>query len=76
MNFAHSVMNSIVQSSIASTFYICASTFVACGISDMTTKRDLTSVGGFLTMGLIGIIIASVVNLFVMLLRILISKRS
>ena len=31
----------------------------------MTTKRDLTSLGGFLTMGLIGIIIASVVNLFV-----------
>jgi len=31
----------------------------------MTTKRDLTSVGGFMMMGLIGIIIASVVNIFV-----------
>jgi hypothetical protein len=31
----------------------------------MTTKRDLTSVGGFMTMGLIGIIIASVVNIFI-----------
>jgi hypothetical protein len=31
----------------------------------MTTQRDLTSVGGFMTMGLIGIIIASLVNLFI-----------
>jgi FtsH-binding integral membrane protein len=31
----------------------------------LTTKRDLTSLGGFLTMGLIGIIIASVINLFI-----------
>jgi hypothetical protein len=53
------------QSSIASTFFICAATFVACSIYGMTTKRDLTSLGGFMTMGLIGIIIASVVNLFV-----------
>ena len=30
-----------------------------------TTKRDLTKLGGFLFMGLIGIIIASVVNIFV-----------
>ena len=53
------------QSSITSTFFICAATFVACSIYGMTTKRDLTSMGGFLTMGLIGIIIASVVNMFV-----------
>jgi len=53
------------RSSIASTFFISAATFVACSIYGMTTKRDLTSLGGFLTMGLIGIIIASVVNLFV-----------
>jgi FtsH-binding integral membrane protein len=31
----------------------------------MTTKRDLTSFGGFLFMGLIGIIIATIVNLFI-----------
>ena len=31
----------------------------------MTTKRDLTSLGGFMAMGLIGIIIASVVNIFI-----------
>ncbi|MGB5749645.1 MAG: Bax inhibitor-1/YccA family protein [Desulfobacterales bacterium] len=51
-------------SSITSTFFICAATFVACSIYGWTTKRDLTSMGGFMTMGLIGIIIASVVNLF------------
>ena len=51
--------------SIASTFFICAGTFVACSVYGMVTKRDLTSVGGFMTMGLIGIIIASVVNMFI-----------
>jgi len=51
-------------SSITSTFFICAATFVACSIYGWTTKRDLTSMGGFMTMGLIGIIIASVVNMF------------
>ncbi len=52
-------------SSIASTFFICAGTFLACSIYGMMTKRDLTSMGGFLMMGLIGIIIASVVNMFI-----------
>ena len=52
-------------SSIASTFFVCAATFVACSIYGMVTKRDLTSIGGFLTMGLFGIIIASVVNMFI-----------
>ncbi|MDL1978843.1 MAG: Bax inhibitor-1/YccA family protein [Deltaproteobacteria bacterium] len=52
------------QASITSTFFICAATFVACSVFGMTTKRDLTSMGGFLMMGLIGIIIASVVNMF------------
>jgi hypothetical protein len=51
-------------SSITSTFFICSATFVACSIYGWTTKRDLTSMGGFLTMGLIGIIIASLVNMF------------
>jgi FtsH-binding integral membrane protein len=53
------------RSSIASTFFICAATFIACSIYGWITKRDLTSMGGFLMMGLIGIIIASVVNLFI-----------
>ncbi len=52
-------------SSITSTFFICAATFAAFSVYGMTTKRDLTSMGGFMTMGLIGIIIASVVNIFV-----------
>jgi FtsH-binding integral membrane protein len=51
--------------SIASTFFVCAGTFVGCSIYGMTTKRDLTSLGGFMMMGLIGIIIASVINLFI-----------
>ena len=51
-------------SSIASTFIICAATFLACSLYGWMTQRDLTSMGGFLTMGLIGIIIASVVNIF------------
>lgn len=53
------------RSSITSVFFICAATFVACSIYGMTTKRDLTSLGGFMVMGLIGIIIASLVNMFV-----------
>ena len=51
-------------SSIASTFIVCALTFAACSVYGMVTKRDLTSVGGFMMMGLIGIIIASLINLF------------
>ena len=53
------------RASIFSTFFICAGTFVACSIYGWTTKRDLTSLGGFLIMGLFGIIIASVVNMFI-----------
>ena len=53
------------QSSIVSTFFICSATFVTCSIYGMVTKRDLTSFGGFMAMGLIGIIIASVVNMFI-----------
>jgi len=51
-------------STITSTFLVCALTFVACSIYGYTTQRDLTSMGGFMTMGLIGIIVASIVNLF------------
>ena len=53
------------QASITSTFFICAGTFVACSLYGWTTKRDLTSLGGFFMMGLIGIIIASLVNMFI-----------
>lgn len=51
--------------SITSTLFVCAATFVACSIFGFTTKRDLTSLGSFMFMGLIGIIIASLVNLFI-----------
>jgi len=54
-----------VQTSIVSTFFICAATFIACSIYGWTTKKDLTSLGGFMMMGLIGIVIASLVNLFI-----------
>ncbi|HEX5680844.1 MAG TPA: Bax inhibitor-1/YccA family protein [Desulfobacterales bacterium] len=53
------------QSAITSTFFICAATFTACSVYGWTTRRDLTTMGGFLTMGLIGIVIASVVNMFI-----------
>ena len=52
-------------SSIASTFVVCSATFLACSVYGMVTKRDLTSMGGFMAMGLIGLIIASIVNIFV-----------
>ncbi|MCP4117786.1 MAG: Bax inhibitor-1/YccA family protein [Desulfobacteraceae bacterium] len=50
--------------SVVSTFAVCALTFAACSVYGMVTKRDLTSMGGFMMMGLIGIIIATVVNIF------------
>ena len=51
-------------SSITSTFLVTAGTFGAMSLYGYTTKKDLTSWGSFLFMGLIGIIIASVVNIF------------
>ena len=53
------------RASIVSTFFVCSATFLACSIYGWTTKKDLTSLGGFLMMGLIGIIIASLVNMFI-----------
>lgn len=50
--------------SIARAFFVSASVFGAMSIYGYTTKKDLTSLGSFMFMGLIGIIIASVVNLF------------
>ncbi len=51
-------------SSITSTFLVTAGTFAAMSFYGYTTKKDLTSWGSFLFMGLIGIIIASIVNMF------------
>jgi uncharacterized protein len=50
--------------SIASTFAVSAAMFGAMSVYGYTTKKDLTSWGNFLFMGLIGIVIASLVNLF------------
>ncbi|MBY0432186.1 MAG: Bax inhibitor-1/YccA family protein [Rhodospirillales bacterium] len=50
--------------SIARVFFITAGTFAAMSLYGYTTKRDLTGWGSFLFMGLIGILIASVVNIF------------
>jgi len=50
--------------SIASTFFITAATFAAMSLWGYTTNRDLTKMGSFLMMGLIGLIIASIVNIF------------
>ncbi len=52
------------SSSIAGTFLITAGMFGAMAIYGLATKRDLSGLGSFLFMGLIGIIIASVVNIF------------
>jgi len=50
--------------SITATFAVTAGTFAAMSFYGYTTKKDLTSIGSFLFMGLIGIIIASVVNIW------------
>ena len=50
--------------SIARTFFIAAAMFGAMSLYGYTTKRDLTQFGSFLIMGLIGVIIASIVNIF------------
>jgi len=52
------------SSSIATTFYITAGTFAAISFYGYTTKKDLTSIGNMAFMALIGIIIASIVNMF------------
>ena len=52
------------QISIVRVFFISSATFAAMSLYGYTTKRDLTKLGSFLMMGLIGIIIASIVNIF------------
>ncbi|MGH7092529.1 MAG: Bax inhibitor-1/YccA family protein, partial [Stellaceae bacterium] len=51
--------------SIARVFFITAGTFAAMSLYGYTTQRDLARIGSFLFMGLIGIIIASLVNIFI-----------
>ena len=52
------------QSSIATVFFITAGTFAAMAFVGYTTKTDLSSLGKYLLMALIGIIIATLVNVF------------
>ena len=70
---AYSVLNGITIStiflmytgaSIVSTFFITAATFAGMSLYASVTKRSLAGLGQYLFMGLIGIIIASVVNIF------------
>src|SRR6201989_3660475 len=53
------------HTSIVRVFFITAASFGALSLYGYTTKRDMTGMGSFLMMGLFGIIIASLVNLFV-----------
>ena len=50
--------------SVARVFFITAGTFAAMSLYGYTTRRDLSQFGAFLFMGLIGVVIASLVNLF------------
>ena len=50
--------------SLATTFLVTAATFGLTAAYGFVTKRDLTALGGFMMMGLIGLIVASLVNLF------------
>ncbi|MFC4665330.1 Bax inhibitor-1/YccA family protein [Falsiporphyromonas endometrii] len=70
---AYSILNGVTLSpllmmytktSLTTTFFITAGTFLAMAVIGYTTKRDLTKMGSYLFMGLIGLIIASVVNIF------------
>lgn len=73
MFFVYSALNGLTLSaiflaytsaSIANTFFVTAGTFGLMSLYGYATKRDLTSLGSFLFMGLIGIILASLVNIF------------
>ncbi|MEX6507346.1 Bax inhibitor-1/YccA family protein [Jiella sp. M17.18] len=52
------------QESITQVFFITAASFGALSLYGYTTKRDLSGMGSFLFMGLIGIVIAMIVNIF------------
>ena len=52
---------------IAQIFFVSAATFGALRLYGYTTKRDLSAMGSFLMMGLFGLIIASLVNIFLRL---------
>jgi FtsH-binding integral membrane protein len=59
-----SIFVAFTHTSIARVFFISAASFGALSLYGYTTQRDLSAIGSFLIMGLIGIIIASLVNIF------------
>lgn len=71
--YAYSVVNGLTLAplfvvytgaSIATTFFVTAAMFLSMAIYGYVTDTDLTTMGGFLIMGVVGIIIASLVNIF------------
>lgn len=58
------VMLAYTGESVARTFFITAAAFGGLSLYGYTTKRNLSGMGSFLTMGLFGLIIASIVNFF------------
>ena len=59
-----SVLLTYTHASIARTFFISAASFGALSLYGYTTQRDLSPVGSFLVMGLFGLILAMIVNIF------------
>jgi len=62
--FLSSIFLMYTATSIAATFFITSGMFGAMAVYGLVTKRDLSGMGSFMFMGLIGIILASIVNLF------------
>jgi uncharacterized protein len=58
------ILTKYTGNSIATTFFVSAAAFAGLSVVGYTTKKDLSAMGTFLIMGLIGIIIAAVVNIF------------
>ena len=59
-----SIFLTYTHGSIARTFFISAASFGALSLYGYTTQRDLSPIGSFLVMGLFGLILAMVVNMF------------
>lgn len=62
--FLSSIFLMYTATSITATFFITSGMFGAMAVYGLVTKRDLSGMGSFMFMGLIGIILASVVNIF------------
>ena len=60
-----SIFMAYTGESIAATFFVTAGTFLTMSVIGMVTRMDLTRLGGILLMALIGLIIATIVNIFV-----------